>query len=154
MSETDTPERLVVRSETEITGRGGSATVRQTYLPPLDGKSDDYAGFDMSVARGIGELLNKHYFGYTWKSFADTRQGIVGFAIPELMGETLHFLINLKKFDDLTPDLIIRTAGELLERMGLPRGKVGMQAIKIAVAEAKLRRHTFQFSGPKGERLQ
>jgi hypothetical protein len=150
----DAPDRSIVRSESEITGAGGEAVVRQVYIPPLDGKSDDYAGFDMQVARGIGELLNKHYFGYRWKSFADTRQGVVGFSIPELMGETLHFLINLQKFGDLQPQLIIDKAGELLERMGLPRGKVGMEAVLAAVAEAKTRRGSFEFSGPKGKRLQ
>lgn len=118
-----------------IDGPGkGQAMVRQQYLPPLDGRSDDYAGFDMSVAKGIGELLNKHYFGYSWKSYADTRQGVVGFSIPELMGETLHMVINLKQFADLTPELIVRQAGELLERMHLPRDKFDMAQLKLAKA--------------------
>jgi hypothetical protein len=115
-------------------GGKDSAIVRQVYVPPLDGKSDDYEGFDMRVAKGIGELLNKHYFGYSWKSFADTKQGVVGFSIPELMGETLHYVINLKQFSDLTPELIVRYAGELLERMHLPRDKFDMAALKLAKA--------------------
>lgn len=147
----DQPDRVITRSETEITGaRGAKATVTQTYIPPLDGKSDDYAGFDMRVAEGIGVLLNKHYFGYEWKSYADTRQGVVGFAIPELMGPTLHMVINLKTFDALDAQLIIQKAGELLERMNLPRGQIDM----AAYLEAKTRKHTFQFDGPNGERLQ
>lgn len=146
MTQTDVADRSILRSETEITGKAGlTATVRQTYQPPLDGKSDDYAGFDMSVARGIGELLNKHYFGYCWKSFADTRQGVVGFSIPELMGETLHYVINLKKFDELDPQLIVEKAGELLERMHLPRGQVDM----AAYAHAKANRHKFHFEDVK-----
>lgn len=147
----DMEDRVETLSSTEITGASGQkATVTQTYTPPLDGKSDDYAGFDMRIARGIGELLNKHYFGYTWKSYADTRQGVVGFSIPELMGDTLHMVINLKKFDALNPQLIIDKGGELLERMKLPRGKVEMAEI----VEAKLRRQTFDFTGPSGKRLQ
>lgn len=136
---------LVTKDVDIIGSGGGSALVRQVYVPPLDGKSDDYAGFDMQIARGIGELLNKHYFGYTWKSFADTKQGVVGFSIPELMGETLHMIINLKQFSDLSPQLIVDKAGELLERMGLPRGRVEMGMI----LEAKRRRHTFQFEDVK-----
>lgn len=143
---TDAPDRIILRSESEITGRQGlKATVRQTYQPPLDGKSDDYAGFDMQIARGIGELLNKHYFGYTWKSFADSKQGIVGFSIPELMGDTLHMVINLKQFADLQPELIINKAGELLERMHLPRGQVDMAAYLFA----KTNRHNFHFEDVK-----
>jgi hypothetical protein len=142
----DQVDRVITRSVTEIEGRGNlKAKVTQTYTPPLDGKTDDYAGFDMRVARGIGELLNKHYFGYTWKSFADTKQGVVGFSIPELMGETLHMVINLKKFDDLSPDLIVHKAGELLERMHLPRGQIDM----AAYAFAKANRHKFDFADVK-----
>ena len=142
----DAPDQTIVRSETEITGsQSQTATVRQVYIPPLDGKSDDYAGFDMRVAKGIGELLNKHYFAYPWKSFADTKQGVVGFSIPCLMGPTLHYVINLKQFSDLTPDLIIRTAGELLERMHLPRGKADMAAL----AWAAQNRNKFHFDDKK-----
>ena len=133
---------MEVLSATEISGPGAAkALVIQTYQPPLDGKSDDYAGFDMRIAQGIGELLNKHYFGYTWKSFADSKQGVVGFSIPELMGPTLHYIINLKQFSDLTPQLIVDKAGELLERMHLPRGKFDMAAF----VEARSRRNKFHF---------
>lgn len=124
-----------------IDGAGGEALVRKVYVPPLDGKSDDYAGFDMRIAQGIGELLNKHYFGYAWKSYADSKQGIVGFSIPELMGETLHYVIRLAEFADLTPQLIIDKAGELLERMHLPRGKADMAQLEWA----RRHRHLFQF---------
>lgn len=145
----DAVDRNITIAETELGGSDGKMVVRQTYQPPLDGKSDDYAGFDMQVARGIGELLNKHYFGYTWKSFADTRQGVVGFSIPALMGPTLHYVINLKQFADMTPQLIVDKAGELLERMHLPRHRLDMEALAIAQAEAMNKRHTFQFDDKK-----
>ena len=139
----DAPDQVVVRSKTEIDGRGGlKATVTRTYQPPLDGTQDDLAGFDMRIATGIGELLNKFYFGYTWKSFADSRQGIVGFSIPELMGPTLHWIIRLAEYRELTPDLIVKSAGELLERMHLPRGQIDM----AAYLHAKDNRHKFDFA--------
>lgn len=140
MSEEVTDELILV-SETETGSGSEKLTVQRTYMPPLDGKSDDYAGFDMQIAEGIGVLLNKNYFGYLWKSYADTRQGIVGFSIPALMGPTLHMVVNLKQFSELTPDLIINKAGELLERMNLPRHKFDMAAL----VEAQNRRHTFDF---------
>ena len=96
----------------------------------------------MRIAQGIGELLNKHYFGYAWKTYADSKQGIVGFSIPELMGETLHYVIRLAEFAELTPDLIVRCAGELLERMHLPRGRADMAQLQWA----RLNRDKFQFN--------
>jgi hypothetical protein len=138
----DVLDQPVTHSITEIDGRKGmKALVQQTYVPPLDGNDDLYAEFDMTIARGIGELLNRHYFGYSWKSFADSKQGVVGFAIPELMGPTLHMVINLKQYSDLTPDLIVNKAGELLERMKLPRGQADM----AMVAFARANRHKFDF---------
>lgn len=143
---TDVIDQPVVQSVTEIEGRAGlKALVTQTYVAPLDGDEDAYAEFDMRVARGIGELLNKHYFGYSWKSYADTRQGIVGFSIPELMGPTLHMVINLKQYSDLSPQLIVEKAGELLERMGLRRGQVDMAELAFARAN----KHQFQFDDKK-----
>ena len=144
MSEiSDAPDQVIVKSRTEIEGRGSlKATVTRTYQPPLDGTDDDFAGFDMRIATGIGELLNKFYFGYKWKSFADSRQGIVGFSIPELMGPTLHMVVRLAEYSELTPQLIVEKAGELLERMHLPRGQIDM----AAYLTAKDNRHKFDFA--------
>lgn len=144
-------DRVDTLSVTEIEGDGGlKAQVTQTYQPPLDGKSDDYTGFDMRVAEGIGVLLNKHYFGYTWKSYSDAKQGIVGFSIPDLMGPSLHMVIRLKEWSDLDPQMIVEKAGELLERMNLPRGQIDM----AAYLDARTRKDTFQFDGKNGVRLQ
>ena len=137
MSDAITTDSVVIDG-----AKGGTALVRKVYVPPLDGRSDDYEGFDMRIAQGIGELLNKHYFGYAWKTYADSKQGVVGFSIPELMGETLHYVINLKQFSDLTPDLIVEKAGELLERMNLPRGV----ADQAALLWARQNRDKFQFN--------
>jgi hypothetical protein len=65
---------------------------------------------------------------------------VVGFAIPELMGDTLHMVINLKQFSDLTEELVVRHAGELLERMHLPRG-VADQAALLWARQNKTKFH-------------
>lgn len=146
----DQVDRVESRSLTDMQSGSREVLVQSQYVPPLDGRSDDYEGFDMRIAEGMGVLLNKVYFGYRWKTYADSRQGVVGFSIPELMGPTLHMVINLKKFEALDPQLIVDKAGELLERMGLPRGKADMEA----VLAAKQRRNTFQFDGPGGRKIQ
>lgn len=135
-------EQDITRSVTDIGTAGGiDLAVAHKYIPPLDGSDDLYAEFDMQVCKGIGEVLAKVYFGYGWKTFADTRQGVVGFSIPALMGETLHYVINLKQYSELSAQLIVDKAGELLERMNLPRGK----ADQIALVEAQNRKHSFDF---------
>lgn len=138
----DVAEQEITRSTTDIGKSDGVAlAVQHKYVPPLDGSADDFAEADMRICQGIGLILSKLYFGYRWKTFADSKQGVVGFSIPALMGETLHYVINLKQYSDLTPQLIADKAGELLERMNLPRGK----ADQIALVEAQNRKHTFDF---------
>jgi hypothetical protein len=138
----DAVETEITRSITDIGKSDGiELAVQAKYIPPLDGNADDFAEADMRICQGIGVILSKVYFGYGWKTFADSKQGVVGFSIPSLMGETLHYVINLKQYSDLTPDLIVKHGGELLERMNLPRGK----ADQIALVEAQNRKHTFDF---------
>lgn len=140
---TDVVDQEIVRSTTDLGAPEGGTeqAVKHVYVPPLDGNEDLYAEFDMQICKGMGEVLAKVYFGYGWKTFADSKQGVVGFSIPTLMGETLHYVINLKQYSELTPDLIVAKAGELLERMNLPRGKFD----QMALVEAQNRRHTFDF---------
>lgn len=138
----DGVETEILRSRSAIGKSGGiGLAVEHKYVPPLDGDDDLFAEADMRVCKGIGLILSEVYFGYGWKTFADLRQGVVGFSIPALMGETLHYVINLKQYSDLTPQLIVQKGGELLERMNLPRGK----ADQIALVEAQNRKHTFDF---------
>ena len=121
--------------------RGVSMLRMYGYQPPLDGRSDDYKGFDEHVAKGVVAILEKHYWGYRWTAKADTSQGIVAFQIPELMGPTLHAVIRLAEFSDLDEKLVMRVAGNLLERMNLPRTAVDM----AAYAFARENMHTFDF---------
>lgn len=142
-------EDVLVGAEfTDKTADGVQSFVRQTYKPPLDGSKDDYAHFDNHLANGIIRLLCGLYPGYNWYVKTESAQGIVAFSIPSLMGPTLMQVIRLAEYKDLTPELIQKTAGEMLERMGLKRGR----ADRAQVREAMQRRHTFQFSDVKGSK--
>lgn len=94
---------------------------RLLYQPPLDGSLDPQRGFDLFVAGRMLEILNHHFPGYPWKCISNSQQGVVYFSIPALMGDTLHWLIKLGQWHDLSPKLVIDGGGELLERMKLPR---------------------------------
>lgn len=120
--------------------------IQRKYVPPLDGTDDDFNRVDMGIARDVAEILVKNYFGYEWKVTSEIKHGIVYFSIPDLMGPTLCWVIRLAEFKDLQPELIKRCGGELLERMGLPRGQLDM----ALYANARNNRHKFDFGDVKG----
>lgn len=119
--------------------------IKQQYIPPLDGSDDQVDGFDRHIARVVAEILVQYYYGYDWFVMAESRQGIVLFAIPDLMGPTLRWVIRLAQYSDLNEKLVRDCAGQLLERMGLRRGPKDVAEYEAA----KLRMHTFDFSDVK-----
>jgi len=132
-----------VLENVEIVGQGDKATlVGQQYVPPVDGEADQFHRADMSIARGVAETLVKNYPAYKWHVMADSKQGIVAFSIPELMGPTLKYVIKLGVFQDLTPHFVMLCGGELLERMHLPRGAMNI----AAYAAAKAAKYKFDFA--------
>jgi hypothetical protein len=120
-------------------------TIQRQYIPPLDGTKDEVAAFDNWLARGVAELLVKFYYGYEWHVMAESRQGIIAFSIPDLMGPTLKQVIRLAEYKDLRPELIRETGGQMLERMGLRRGRMD----RAEYEAAKFRRATFDFGDVK-----
>lgn len=117
---------ILLRSEDIQAWRGPKLHVQQHYVPPLDGKIDDRKGFDQKMADDVQEILQKKYPGYPWKAVCDSKQGVVYFSIPILMGETLKMVIRLAEWSDLTPQLVMRLGGEVLERLGLRRGLISL----------------------------
>lgn len=73
---------------------------------------------ELRIAKGVGELLHKHYRGHFWQVEADTKQGVCLITIPVLL-ENWKWKINLA---ELTPEAVVRAGGELLERFNIPRG--------------------------------
>lgn len=138
-------EPILLRSHLQKNG-GIQQDIKSLYIPPLDGTKDEVDRFDMTIARRVCETLVQHYPGYSWKVTAESKQGVVYFQIPELMGATLQYVIKLGAFEDLTPRLIAACAGELLERMGLRRGAIDLGEY-LAAKNAK---EKFDFSGVQG----
>jgi hypothetical protein len=138
-------EPIILSSETQVGRQGVKMQMVSAYVPPLDGTDDLVKEFDIHIAKGVLDILARKYFGYPWSVIAETRQGIIAFQIPELMGPTLHYIIRLAEFTDLNAELIIRCGGELLERMGLPRGQIDMAAYAVA----RENKHKFQFADVK-----
>lgn len=138
----DVSDVPVLRSADVVDGaKGLKSLVVQGHIAPLDGSYDPHHEADMTIARGVAEVLVKTYFGYNWHVESDVSQGIVTFRIPDLMGATLKCVVNLRT-TYVNPQLIMRLGGMLLERMNLPRGQVEMAVAK----EARKRLLTFDFN--------
>ena len=135
----DVPQ--LVRAERQ--DRVGDRVMEQRllYQPPVDGTLDPHREFDLFVSRRMSEILNHHFPGYPWKCVSNAQQGVVYFNIPALMGDTLHYLVKLGQWSDLSPKLIIDGGGELLERMHLPRK--GFEV--MAFVEARGKKAAFEF---------
>ena len=117
---------ILLRSDDSQAWRGPKMQIQTHYVPPLDGLIDDRRGFDQKMADDVQLILQAKYPGYPWKAVCDSAQGVVYFSIPILMGETLKMIIRLAEWSDLTPDLIMRLGGEVLERFGLRRGLISL----------------------------
>lgn len=118
-----------------------SMEIQQQYIPRLDGTDDPYARADRRLARLVAEVLVKHFYGYTWLVVSEIRQGVVYFSIPDLMGDTLRWVIRLPEFPEMMEMVVMRGGGELLERMGLRRGPMD----RAEYESAKQNRHLFDF---------
>lgn len=98
--------------------------VLSKYEAPGDPETVDlFRDFDNWRAKRIFALLITHYPGHLWATQSDVAQGIVKIGIPILMGICNWYVINLKK-TELTPGAIVVAGGEILERYGLPRGRL------------------------------
>lgn len=147
MSDTDVSDDPIIIDAEVIEGptKGSNVIMSQGYTPPLDGSFDPYAAIDNRIAKAVGMVLQGTYRGYDWHVVSEICQGMVAFNLPELMGETLHAFMRMADYNALSDKLVLRLAGDLLERMGLPRGYCDMELYN----EAKTRRHTFQFDDRK-----
>ena len=138
---TEVKDDTTILSETTESDRGIDITTFDGYQAPLDGTFDEFEVADHILKMEVTKLLMSAYLGYPWHVIAEIRQGFVAFNLPELMGDSLHVFIRIEDKERIGKRLILDLAGNLLERMGLPRGRVDLDAYRAA----RLRLHTFKF---------
>lgn len=114
--------QLVRAEDNDRVGDRKMVTI-QMYHAPLDGSEDVFKYFDDQLARRVNEILTKAFPGYPWRSAADSRQGVIYFSIPILMGPTLNHVIRLADWGDLSARLVRKGGGEILDRFNLPYTK-------------------------------
>lgn len=77
---------------------------------------------DQLRAKRLCEVLEKHYPGYVWMAFVDSRNGIANFWTPTTSG-THGYTLKLAEWDS-NDKAIIKGGGEILERFRLVRGRM------------------------------
>lgn len=117
-----------------------------------DGLGDDKAAFDaaktkreVAIAKWVGNRLERFYPGHAWHVVTrigfDGRNGNIQIRLNGIMPANMWMNVLLSEaLDDPTGKVILRRAGELLERYKLPRGnfdldhwRQALNAMPIAV---------------------
>jgi hypothetical protein len=98
----------------------GNTELRAVYERKglLPEEEDRRARWDLMVAKAITRVLLANYRGHFWVVECDSAQGIAWISIPILLGDW-KYVFRLS--EDITPAMIIRAGGEILERFNMPR---------------------------------
>lgn len=104
--------------------------VRSGLLP---GEHDPHADYDVMVAKAITRVLLSQYRGHFWEAYCDSKQGIAWITIPLLLGN-YKYIFHLS--NDITPAMIIRAGGEILERFNIPRTQMDVASFVAAKSRA------------------
>lgn len=87
---------------------------------------------DMATSKWVAEVLHSHYRGHFWAVSTDSKQGVCLITIPILLGNW-KWCIPLGK---LTPAMVIKAGGEILERFDIPRSRIDVAAFCTARLKA------------------
>jgi hypothetical protein len=113
-------ENLPITLRRDVLPVAGGLRVDTMHERPADGSVDPHKAYDLFVAQGIFNDLEKHYPGHRWKVEVSTQKGMIAISMPVLMGSNWVYFI---KWKDLTPARVMIAGGEILERYNLARGR-------------------------------
>lgn len=100
--------------------------VRNGLMPE---ESDPWAEWDMMVAKAITRVLLSQYRGHFWVVESNRAQGIAWISIPLLLGEWKY---KFSLSEEITPAMIIRAGGDILERFNIPRSNLDVASFIAA----------------------
>lgn len=126
---------IILRRDVLDRSRGQhNVEVQQRYVPPADPEEHDpHAAWDLMVAKAMHRVLTGHYRGHFWETYASRRDGVAWISIPLLLGNW-RYVFHLT--EDITPAMIIRAGGEILERFNIPRSQLDVPAFLLAKKRA------------------
>lgn len=119
---------ILIRSDVVTTPGLHDLVVEQKYeaLAGPNGEmlADPHRAQDEAVAANVMAWLLREYRGYPWGVVVDSKQGIIKFNIPILMGFNMFWVINLHTTDVI--EGLAAGAGQILERYGLSRTRFSL----------------------------
>jgi hypothetical protein len=97
------------------------------------GQGNPFAQQEMELAARTMEVLLSAYPGHPWMIDARIDGGVVMFRIP-LMPENAHYVIRLPEVENVNAfdKAVKKGGGELLERYGIPRSEMNLDAYSNA----------------------
>lgn len=107
------------------------------YNPHTDRYDPDpYAAANLGMARKIFAVLSYHYPGHPWHVASNLEQGIAQIGLPTFTSWTYNIRIKDLKGDP-GMKVVVRGAGELLERYRMPRA--GFDVSHYVAAQQKFK---------------
>lgn len=105
------------------------SNLKLAYENHSDGEVSDLAPVEMAIAQWTGDLLERTYPGHPWHAdvtltnFGGRIDGVIKLQIMGIMPANMWWSIQASKVhtDPGGKTTILKGAGELLERYGLPR---------------------------------
>lgn len=99
---------------------------------------DPFASRKMTIAKHVGDLLQKHYCGHAWHAevVMDRRGGMVKVRLNGIMPANRWYAINFRHSETLhsLEKAVVKAGGELLERYGIRRGNFNLDDWRNALA--------------------
>lgn len=146
------PEIVRLDAQAHVQGIPDSTVVEQ-YIAPTDGEFDVHKDYDMWCARRAMALLLAAYPGHLFQVQSDVKKHLFKISIPILMGVCNWYVVNLRTHE-MSKETVVRAGGEILERYGIPRGRMDLAAFLEAREKhsALVRRSRPVPGGLKGRR--
>jgi hypothetical protein len=113
-------ENLPIILRRDVLPHAGGLQVETRHERQADGAIDEHRAYDLFVAKGIFDDLERHYPGHRWKVEVSSKKGMIAISMPILMGSNWVYFI---KWADLNPARVVIAGGEILERYKLARGR-------------------------------
>jgi hypothetical protein len=94
-----------------------------------------HKAYEDGLCVSMMDVLLKHYPGYDWKVKANVATGMATVQLPFLMRQETGYHIRL---DELSDQVVLRGAGELLERFRLARARAHSAAYREAQSKRRV----------------
>lgn len=115
--------RILPRNHALHTQQRGFTGKKKVLHDPAGVDGDDpFVQADLALTVKISEVLERHYPAHPWMVTVSHAQGYAAIKLPILMKRNQHHILHITTLkSDPGLKCVIRAAGEILERLNIPR---------------------------------